>query len=310
MSSAARIAEALAGRKVAPHRGNYLVRCPAHKDDIPSLSLKDGTSRDIVVHCFAGCDARDVLDVLRRRGLLDHARSIRIPRHVEKWDLPAVEAEANEPCVWSEDEALRIAAARRIWDEARDPRGTLVERYLREERQLDLPEATAGPVLRFHPHCPWRNENTGRTDYVPALIVPFRSIDDDAITGAHRIALNSDGTKRDRRMLGVVRRAAIKLDPAGEMLCVGEGIESCMAARELGFTPVWALGSAGAISFLPVINSIKQLIILGEAGEASARAIKLCGTRWRKAGRRIRVVMPNEGLSDLNDALIAERTAS
>src|SRR5262249_35979476 len=135
-------------------------------------------------------------------------------------------------------------------------------------------------------------------------------IDDDALTGVHRVALKSDGAKIDRRMLGVVRRAAIKVDPAGEMLCVGEGIETCMAARELGFAPVWALGSTGAISFLPEINSVEQLVILGETGEASARAIKLCGTRWRKAGRRVRVVMPNDGLSDLNDALIAERTAS
>jgi hypothetical protein len=55
---------------------------------------------------------------------------------------------------------------------------------------------------------------------------------------------------------------------------------------------------------------VKRLLILGEAGEASARAIKLCGTRWRKAGRRVRVVMPNEGFSDINDALIAERSAS
>ena len=62
--------------------------------------------------------------------------------------------------------------------------------------------------------------------------MPFRSIDDDAITAVHRIALNSDGTKLDRRMRGVVHRAAIK--PAGKQLAIGEGLETAMAARHLG----------------------------------------------------------------------------
>jgi putative DNA primase/helicase len=89
-----------------------------------------------------------------------------------------------------------------------------------------------------------------------------------------------------------------------------EGVETGMAARQLGLGPVWALGSVGAISFFPLIDGVTQLTILGEVGEASACAIKFCGTRWRRSGRRVRIVMPNDGLSDLNDALIAKRSAS
>ena len=66
-----------------------------------------------------------------------------------------------------------------------------------------------------------------------------------------------------------------------------------MAARQLGYAPAWALGSVGAISFFPLIDGVRQLVILGERGDASARAIKFCGTRWRRAGRRVRVVMPD-----------------
>ncbi len=229
---------------------------------------------------------------------------------MEKWDLAAIEVEANEgPRAWSEDELLRIAAARRIWDESRDPRRTLGERYLRDSRKLNLPDELAGCVLRFHQRCPWRNENNGTADRVPALIVPFRSIDDDAITGIHRIALNSDATKLGRRMFGIVHRAAVKLDAiSSDVLAIGEGVETAMAARQLGFAPVWALGSVGAISFFPLIDRVKRLMILGESGDVSARAIKFCGTRWRKAGRQVRIVMPNIG-SDLNDVL-AERVSS
>ena len=77
-----------------------------------------------------------------------------------------------------------------------------------------------------------------------------------------------------------------------------------------GYAPVWALGSVGAISFFPLIAGINQLVILGERGEASRQAIEMCGRRWRKAGHKVRVILPNEGLSDLNDVLIAQRTAS
>jgi hypothetical protein len=232
-----------------------------------------------------------------------------IPRErIDKWDLSGIETDsAGEPEALDEDRQARIAYARRIWHDAVDPRGTLGEKYLRQDRGLDLLESLALRVLRYHARCPWRDENTGKTDYVTALIAPFRNIDDDSIPAIQRIALNGDGTKRGRRMLGIVRRAAIKFDDVGPsgQLVVGEGIETSMAARQLGLGATWALGSAGAISFLPVINNVRTLIVLGEAGEASARAIKFCTKRWRAAGRQVRVAMPDPGLSDFNDVLIA-----
>ncbi len=40
-------------------------RCPAHVDRTPSLSLRQG-DRGILVTCFAGCEAEDVLREIRR----------------------------------------------------------------------------------------------------------------------------------------------------------------------------------------------------------------------------------------------------
>jgi putative DNA primase/helicase len=179
----------------------------------------------------------------------------------------------------------------------------------RVHRQLELPTNLAGTVLHFHPRCPWRDENTGQTIRIAALIVPFRSIYTDEITAIQRIALNPDGSKIGRRMLGIAQRAAMKVDShPGQTLAIGEGLETVLAGRQYGFAPAWALGSVGAISFFPVIDGIEQLIIFGEKGAASAEAIRICGKRWRNAGRRVRVVLSKIG-SDLNDALIAERTA-
>jgi putative DNA primase/helicase len=314
--STTRIARALGGEV----RSGNTVLCPgpghSPRDRSLAVQLDPSAPDGFLVHSHAGNDWRECRDHVRARlGLPpwqpgDEQRR-NVPRHhIDKWDLAAIGAQANEePRAWTEDEILRIAAARRIWDQAQDPRGTLAEKYLRGERRLDLTDNLAGHVLRFHPRCPWRNENTRNADRVPALIAPFRSIDDDEITGIHRIALNPDGTKLGRRMLGIVHRAAIKLNPHGERLAIGEGVETCMAAEQLGLRPAWALGSVGAISFFPLIDDVKQLLILGEPGEASARAIKLCGTRWRKAKRRVRIMMPDNGCSDLNDELIAGKAS-
>jgi hypothetical protein len=198
----------------------------------------------------------------------------------------------------------RAARTITIWHEAQDPRGTLAQTYLNVHRKLDLDDDLAGGVLRFHPTCPWRNETTGKTDRVPALIAAFRSIDDGTITAIHRIALNGDGTKLSRRMLGVVHRAAVMLDPIGRELAIGEGIETCMAARQLGVRPTWALGSTGSITGFPILDGVKTLNILGETGEASRQAIDFCARRWKRVGRRVRYTMPDIG-DDLNDELMA-----
>jgi hypothetical protein len=117
-----------------------------------------------------------------------------------------------------------------------------------------------------------------------------------------------DGSKVDRKMLGAILRTAVKLAPIAETLAIGEGIETAMAAAEFGFKPAWALGSVGAIALFPVLRGIKRLIILAETGVASERALRICGERWRAAGRAVQVIRPNVG-SDLNDDLIHERTS-
>jgi putative DNA primase/helicase len=311
MYSTRNIAAALGGQVAGPNAA--LCPGPGHSPRDRSLAVRlDPAAPDgFLVHSHAGDDWAECRDYVRERlGLPawrpgdEQCRDIP-QQYLAKWDAALVRAAADAP-TFTEDEIARIENASRLWDEGKDPRGTLAEKYLRDARKLDLPDNLAGTVLRFHARCPWRNENTGATDRVPALIVPFRSIDDNAITGIHRIALNSDGSKLGRRMLGVARLAAIKFDLAGGMLSIGEGVETCMAARQLGLGAAWALGSVGAISFFPLIDGVQQLLILGEAGDASARAIKFCSKRWRRAKRRVRIVMPNAGFSDLNDVLIAE----
>lgn len=38
-----------------------VLRCPAHEDHSPSLSISPGTEQDVVIHCHAGCSVEDVI---------------------------------------------------------------------------------------------------------------------------------------------------------------------------------------------------------------------------------------------------------
>jgi hypothetical protein len=51
-------------RGVHGSRGHIQARCPAHGDTHPSLSVRQATDGRILVHCFAGCSARDVVTAL------------------------------------------------------------------------------------------------------------------------------------------------------------------------------------------------------------------------------------------------------
>jgi hypothetical protein len=91
------IANALGG---ATKTGDgFKARCPVHDDSTASLSIgygKDGTT--IVVHCFAGCEQRDVIEKLKSRHLwpngLDKRPWIKREEHKQR------EAAKEPPATW------------------------------------------------------------------------------------------------------------------------------------------------------------------------------------------------------------------
>ncbi len=293
------IARALGGEITA---GKVIAPAPGHSPRdrslwvIPSHQAPNGYR----VHCFSPKDDwREARDYVRDKlGLAPDAW-----RQREKSrQLATCHASAN--LAGASDHAARIARAMAIWDEAGDPRSTLAEVYLRS-RGLDLDDDVAGAVLRFHPACPWRDEERQQTIRVPALVACMRAIDVDSITAVHRTRLTPEGTKVDRRMLGIVAGSAIKIDPDDAVtigLAIGEGIESCLAGRQLGFKPVWSLGSASAIAAFMVSPGIEALTILAENDDANRRAVEACASLWHAGGREVLIVEPMGG-NDLNDAM-------
>jgi putative DNA primase/helicase len=275
---------------------------PGHSRKDRSLAVRPAPAAadGFLVFSHAGDDWRECRDYVRQRLGIEwrHPRTVSDP--IENMRRAAARFEAERAHAAEIERKRQRAVA--IWNAALDPRGTVVEDYLRS-RCLELPSEIAGGVLRFHPACPWKAED-GELVRVPAMIAALRSIGTDEILGIHRTALTPDGQKIGRKMLGTAAGTAIKLDSgAGPTLTIGEGIETTLSARQLGFGLSWAVGSVGAIASLPILPGVRSLTLLEEVDAgASARAIEECGTRWHRAARVVTVVRPKVG-SDLNDAI-------
>jgi putative DNA primase/helicase len=270
--------------------GQVLCPGPNHSRRDRSLSVKP-TATGIMVYSHAGDNWRDCRDYVHER----------LGCQKERWrsSLP----QTFERVRHQSEPRQNTERAKAIWAEGQDPRGTLAEEYL-AARRLRLPPEHCGSVLRFHPRCPWKCDD--KFISIPCLIAAFTSIDNnDVVTAIHRIRVDRPERwpKTERKMLGDVSGSAIKLDPVGPQLAVAEGLESAMAARQLGFGATWALGSARR--FMPV-DGVRELIILGERDDASRKATDACSESWIARGRTVRLALPAIG-KDFNDYLMGTR---
>jgi putative DNA primase/helicase len=257
---------------------------PGHGPRDRSLSVRPSASGldGFLVHSFAGDDWRDCADHVRRLLGIECDRDRKLARR------QAAEALRRAPEPQRQDDDGRDRALV-LWRSSLHPRGTLAESYLKS-RGLAIGADIAGRVLRWHPG-------------ISGIVALFRSIETDEPQAISRTFLDREGRKLGRKFLGPVRRAAVKLDPDEEVLDglhIGEGVETCLAARQLGLRPTWALGSKGAVGGFPILAGIGSLTILAEPD--AEKEIEAVAMRWHAAGREVLINRPLEG-KDLNDAL-------
>ena len=269
--------------------------CPVHLSRTgrsTTLSLRDGDYGLIAV-CHAGCARTDVMDELRRRGLIgDFVKSYRVPR------LHAVAAEPD-------DVARRIAQANRIWNTAQQPRGTPAAAYF-VDRGLDI---TLLHSLRYAASLR-RSDGT----YGPAVLARVDDVEG-RLVAIHRtwIGLDDGGIWRrlERKALGPIRGGAVRLAPAAETLMVGEGIETSATAMQAAGMPAWAALSTSGLISLVLPSLVQQVIILADhdASGAGERAAHKAAQRWLAEGRTVRIAMPPQPDTDLNDVLLGKVAA-
>jgi hypothetical protein len=223
-------------------------------------------------------------------------------------DKAAKSAESDD-----ERRARDLKSAKRIASEVRPLLGTPGERYLQETRCIDtaavqdvLARADAigwhGAVYLNEPAHALHGQRLGCI--VGILTDPKSGYPTGAIS---RTYIGPDLSKVCKAKTLGTPLGVIRLSADDDVLCglhLAEGIETGLASYQLGLRPVWALGSAGAISAFPVLSGVECLTILAEHDEASAKAVQACGTRWHTAGREVLINRPIGG-KDLNDAMRA-----
>lgn len=282
------IAKALGGHRAGT---TWMARCPVHEDRSPSLSISAGNDGKVLVRCHAGCDQRDLIAALQERGLWQTKERVsginRDPRR-----RPADEPDA--------DALKRSAAALAIWQASHAAEGTPVATYL-HSRGLDLPASSA---LRFHAGL--KHPSGGVWPAMVALVTHGATGSPIAV---HRTFLARDGGGKapvdpPKMMLGPCRGGVVRLCEPDDVLMVGEGIETCLAAMQATGNPTWAALSTSGLRSLDLPRDVRDMIVLADGDEPGEAAAQHCARRWKREGRRVRIARPPQGM-DFNDLLKA-----
>jgi hypothetical protein len=283
--SAADIAKALGGKRSG--RG-YICRCPCSNhgkgngDRNPSLSIADGNER-LLVKCFAGCDARDILDALQQQGLLERGQGSAGHQLL----LESLEAVAKP-----DPEAIAI------WRSATGIEDTVAERYLSERRGLVPPYP---PSLRFMQNAVYKPTR----HHMPALVAAV-SGPDRRVTAVQLTYLQaSDGKKapvrEPRWTYGVLAEGAVRLAAADKILGLAEGVEDGLSAIALAKVPTWACIGAGRMHRVSVPEEVTELHLFVDDDEPGRAAAERTAARHTAEGRRVVLRLPPLGFKDWND---------
>jgi hypothetical protein len=242
----------------------------------------------LIVKCFAGCSASDVLAKIGDPGAPPDPAAVAL--------LSADEERAL---------ARKIAVARDIWrTSTKAHESSLVAIYL-ATRQIMLP---VPPSLRVHGMFGPYGEHKPSGASRPQMIAAVQHAERTGIVAVHRTFLASDGYGKaslepQRMILGPARGGAVRLAPAAETLMVAEGIETALSAMQATGLPAWAALSTSGLTTLVLPPEVRTVIVLADhdgAGEAAARTAAL---RFIGEGRRVRLALPPKAGTDFNDML-------
>lgn len=287
------------GKALGGHRAGatWMARCPVHDDSSPSLAISTGRHGKVLVRCHAGCDQRDVIAALSDRGLWDATGEP--PRGIAHKRRKTL---ATEP---DPDVTARTEAALSIWRVSQGIAGSPGEIYLRS-RGITL---SPPPNLRFHPGL--KHASGGVWPAMVALVVHGETGSPIAV---HRTFLARDGQGKapvdpPKMMLGPCRGGVVRLGAPDDVLMVGEGIETCLAATQATGKPAWAALSTSGLRSLDLPRTIAKVIVLADGDEPGEAAAQDCARRWQREGRSVRIARPPSGM-DFNDLLNARNLAS
>jgi len=285
--NADRIGIALKGRR---NRDGWLVSCPVpghgqgRGDRSPSLSVADSDGR-LLATCFANCEFTDILDSLRRLGLLDE-----LPRLDRRRVIQQPAFDRAVPIHEPDPEASKI------WTAGKPAAGELRE-YL-DRRGIVI----APPSLRYGQHL-----HLGRY-LMPAMIAGVQR-PDGKVVAVQTTVLTSKGTKApivvNKITTGALGSGAVRFAAAGKILGLAEGIETALSAQILAKIPVWASLGCKRLHRVELPDVVREVHVFGDNDESGKAAAKATAEVHAGLGRRAVLRFPPEGIKDFNDLLLA-----
>ena len=250
---------------------------------------RGGGVLDLVIHAGEASDRTAAVRWLESQGFADpvSARESVSERH------PARRCDgAGEGRTAAYRQTSRRDSARRLWESTRPVAGTIAEHYLTAR---GVGHVAGAPALRFHPGIPHRDV-PGR---FPALVAGVQSVTGEFLA-VHRTYLCADGTgKADldpaRLSLGPIGGGAVRLvEPAGDALLIGEGIETTGAAvKVLGWPGgAWAALSTSGMGKVVLPASVRRVVIAADRDAGGLRAAVALAERAEAEGRRVTIEAP------------------
>jgi putative DNA primase/helicase len=238
--------------------------------------------------CHAGCEWSRIVAILKTRGLW-HSNDYWARKNVGSSFVTSAEVDRT---------ALATGRALRIFEQSADATGTLVQAYF-GARGIIIPVPSA---IRFHFGL---KHPTG--DRWPTMVALVTRGTDGSPLGIHRTFLARDGFGKapvapNKMMLGPCRGGVVRLARLNDVLLVGEGIETCLAAMLATGYPCWAALSTSGLRSLRLPARARDVIVLADGDDPGESAAVGAAQRWRAEGRRVRIAMPPRGL-DFNDLL-------
>jgi putative DNA primase/helicase len=99
-----------------------------------------------------------------------------------------------------------------------------------------------------------------------------------------------------KMMFGPCRGGAVRLGTPGNVLMVGEGIETCLSAMQTTGLPAWAALSTSGLRALDLPDDIRDVIVLADGDDPGEAAASDAAQRWSGQGRHVRVERAPQGV--------------
>ena len=192
----------------------------------------------------------------------------------------------ERPYCTPEEAEKRAERIKKLYSESVPIVGTLAEKYLRSRGIKSFsPDylCEVGNNLRFHPSCPYKEDDKSPWQRLPALLAIVRDSSGKPLT-LHRTFLSPDGmskanVSRPKMLLAPprdMRGGFIMLDKPSKLPCGGlfiglsEGIENGLSAREGAGSPMWVGVSDRLLAMTNLPSSVRACAIYSDIEESGA----------------------------------------